>query len=416
MKKQILFLTFLVLVALLNVNHALAQGPVTGTIATPIIADGNPNPYVDYLATATPATALVTDPGCLQGTSSLTPQVGATYTYEVTVSDPGNDRIHWFVTDEVNILAAINNITGTTVDQADGSEYIMTAGTEYNNATNTDNTIDISWNAFTTTDPVLLVTYVVDAAGCTDNIKVYRIEPKFKFTLDLAAYTDETGSSVVTDGSGNDCVSPIESATFSLDADGSGTQGLIVDYGENWIFFSVSAAYFSHSWQPSFRLNYAGQTSEVLEVYWNYEDQATASAAGWNAVTESTTGSGIYDVTAPVLIQNSDGTDDGTGESIVVAVRVDHGTVENPEAGDRVLTFAVNGTMYNGTDYSDSSLDDLGPDTLLADGTSGTDGECDQVDFDDETTFTLTPRPSVQSNTPASSTDATLQLFVPVNP
>ena len=418
MKKQILFLSFLVLAVLASTNASYAQ--LSGGMGSGSPADGNPSAYVSYLTTATPANAAVTSLPCLETTDPLHPQVGELYTYSVDVelsaSATGNADIHWFVTDNVNIMAALNNISSTGVDPANGSAYIMALGqtsidnSVYNNAANESKTIQISWNALdpSNTLPILLVTYVVDDAGCTDNIKVYRINPVFKFTLDLAAY-NEDGSAVITDGTAKECVSPVESALYDAAAN-SGSGALIVDYGENWVFFSVTAAYFSHSWQPSFQVDYDGTVSDPIEVYWAYEDEA-GSGGTWHQATESTSGSGIYDATDPVLIQAATGTDNGTGESIVVAVRIDHGTTENPQIGDHIVTLGVNGIMYDGSGYTTTGLADLGPDVNTVDG--NLDGACDQIDYDDETIYTLTPRPDVSSTTNYNSTN---YGFEPVNP
>lgn len=389
MKKQILFLSLVLFAFFAGMNYTFGQyTPLTGGMDTPAIADGNPTTYINYLS-AEPASATVTPLACYDETGPLNPQVGKAYTYSVDVDADGANKIHWFVTDNTNIIQALNDLTGTGVDPADGSKFIMTAGSEYNDADNTSESINISWNTFDATAPVLLVTYVVDAAGCTDNIKVYRIKPVFKFTLDIAGINETDLSTTLAP---TECVSPVHSATWD-----EVNQQLVVDYGENWLFFSVTAAYFSHSWQPSFQVSYDGTVSDPITVEWAYADEAI-SGGTWHTTTGTATGSGTETYTSTDAVLHSGttggatGTDDGTGESIVVRVRIDHGTNENPVNNIRTVNLGVNGIMYNGTDYSSGVLADLGPDEDL-------DGICDQVDFDDNIDYLLTPRPLVSSAT-----------------
>ncbi len=412
MKKQILTVTFFVVALIFAGTNSYAQTPGANN-PTPIIADGQPDPYVTYLtASGSIASAPVSTLSCATSVDALHPQVGVTYTYDVNVTNTGAN-IHWFVTTETNIITALNNITGPDIDPGDGTgDYILASGTEYNKPNNTSETVGISWKSFDgSTTPVLLVTYVVDAAGCTDNIEVYRIQPIFNFTLDLDALADD-GTIL---SSPEECVSPVESAVYDASAN-SGAGGLVVDYGENWLFFSVTAANFSHSWMPTFQTTYSGDVEDPIEVQWAYPADAEANT-NWHTTTATTNGTGTetYTSSDPVLHSGTNtstgviGADDGTGESIVVRVRVDHGSNENPQTGSLTLNLGVNGTMYNagatsGSEYTNTSLNDLGEDT-------NSDGSCDPVDFDDNLDYTLTPRPLIESATPASSTDPAIQTF-----
>jgi hypothetical protein len=411
MKKQILSLTFFTLALIFaGMNNVFGQPGANNP--TPIIANGTPDPYVNYLTpSGTVACAPVTTLSCVPSIDALHPQTGITYTYDVNVTISGAS-IHWFVTTETDIIAAINNITGPDIDPGDGTGgYILAAGTEYNTPTNTSETVGISWKSFDgTTAPVLLVTYVVDATGCTDNIEVYRIEPVFNFTLDMAALNDD-GTIMATP---EECVSPVESAYYDATAN-SGAGGLVVDYGENWLFFTVTAANFTHSWMPAFQTVYSGSVDEAIEVQWAYPADAAANT-NWHTTTATTNGTGTetYTSTDPVLHSGTDtgagtiGADDGTGECIVVRVRVDHGTNENPQSTSVTLNLGVNGTMYDanasGNAYTNTALNDLGEAANPGD-------PCTQTDYDDNLDYTLTPRPLIESATPASSTDPTIQNF-----
>jgi hypothetical protein len=328
MKKQILFMMFLSLAFVFaGVNKSYGQ---TVPISEPTIADGDPVAYVNYLdAAGANVCAPITPLTCFGDVGALNPQVGKTYTYQVEVlPDPEAQTIHWFVTAETDIVTALNNLNQLgVVDAPNGTgNYILNAGAEYNDVANTDNTIDISWKSFDgSTTPVLLVTYVLDAAGCTDNIEVYRIEPVFNFTLDIAGINKTDGNST---DSPTECVSPFESATYDATA-----EQLNVDYGENWLFFTVTAANFTHSWKPSFTVDYTGSVSDPISVEWAYTSDATANT-NWNSTTLNATTS-VYESSTAVLHSDTDdgvptvGIDEGTGECIIVRVRVDHGTNEN---------------------------------------------------------------------------------------
>lgn len=372
--------------------------------------DGDPTDYVNYIVLPTSGTLFCADAvelACADSADALHPQPGISYTYAITVTTPDPKRILWFVTDTTVIIDSLNLLTDVR-DPIDG-EYVLTAGGTYNNNTNQTATVDITWKYFSGTDPVLLVAYVEDANGCTDNVEVYRIEPIFNFTLDIASL----------DGSGQlnadtaDCVSPVHSAIYN-----AGTSELTMDYGENWVFFSVNAANFANSWMPIFQLTYDGGIEDELTLEWAYPTDATADA-NWNSTTSSGTGTGPLTFTSAdsVGVINASGVADKDGECIVVRVRIDHGNNENNQLdGPTHLTFAVNGTMYDAvaTDpadyYTNHDLDDLGE--------TAANTPCAQVDFDDSIIYTLTPRPAIESATQHDSsvpTPTPIQQFEPKN-
>lgn len=323
---------------------------------------------IDYLGdapSACPTTAIslsCTDDG-------LNPTPGKTYEYSVDV--PTDATINWFVTTDVNVLTAEGTLT-TTIDGNPGT-YVLSAGTktgngdaDYNSDTNTGTVLEVAWNYFDgTTTTVLLVAYVEDAAGCTDNIEVWKIEPIHKFALDIIALNDDG-----TDGTdGSECVSPIQEATYS-----SGV--LSVDYGTNYVYFQVRAANFVGSWMPTFvTTNSSVGTSVVGDPEWAYPADAQTTGA-WNAASVAVQASG--GATAAV---------DDVGECIIVRIPVDHGTNEFATANGTVA-LDVSGNMYNGTDYD--SLEDVASD-------------CTEGDTD-EATYTITPRPNVTNETPAVET------------
>ena len=173
---------------------------------------------------------------------ALTPLPGVAYAYTITSSSVGT--LHWFVTDDANIITAQGTIAAG-IELADGtSPYVLTADAAYNDPANTSATVNITWKSFDgVNNNVILVVYNVDDANCTDNMEVYRIEPKYSFTLDIAGIADagNTGGAAV-----EDCVNPIQTASYD------GTT-LTVDYGTDYVFFAVNAANWLTSWMPKFR-------------------------------------------------------------------------------------------------------------------------------------------------------------------
>ena len=365
---------------------------------------------LNQVPTTCPApTAL--DAACAGTLDELHPQAGIEYTYEVLTTTDATDDILWFVvnyadysgTDSlINTLGDMSATLATYIDAGDGNgDYISSIGeaNTYNIAPvsgaggNNDHSIEITWKAFDGKLPamVLLVAYVVDDAGCTDNIAVYRILPIFNFTLDIAAIDDD-GDVMATP---EECVSPIESAFYNATTDVSGEGTLTVNYGENWVYFIVTAANFAHSWQPTFELTYSGTVADALDASWNYQSAAN-TATGWTAI-DPTTGAS----TGPVLVVNALGADDGTGECIVVRVRIDHGTVaENADAATTVH-LGVDGIMYDanaatGDEYINADLADLHHEDCLSD------------DFDNDfVDYSLTPRPEIDEVDPTPFEDKT---------
>mgnify|MGYP000495350147 CR=1 FL=1 len=377
MKKQILILTFFV-AAILAGSNAFGQ--------------------VDYSAdmylTAADETAVGCTPAvpllCDTNEDALHPLPGETYTYGVEVTpaittNANGGGIHWFVTDDPTVIDGLtgpNPILTTNIDADDGlGSYILDAeDAAYNDPTNTQATIDISWKSFDgATNQVLVVAYVTDDAGCTNNIEVYRIEPTFGFTLDIAGMFDD-GTVPADPNAAFECVSPVEAATY----DGS---LLTVNYGENWIFYSVNAANWVDSWLLDAQASIANATSTLGTIQWAYPDEAFGATSTWN------------DLSVPIDASHYGASSVGAdGECIVLRVQVDHGIDNEIDATDgaAIVTMEVNGTMYDpaavaGSEYANATYDDLGE--------GGTGNPCTQIDWDDSADYTLTPRPAVDTDT-----------------
>nr|WP_319572288.1 hypothetical protein [uncultured Draconibacterium sp.] len=357
MKKQILILTFFVAAILAGTTSAFAQ-PFDDA-------------YLDAAVASCPVPAVL---NC--GTAgALNPLPGETYTYDidfVSGENPGA-TVHWFVTTDVNVMASA---TITTNHEAVGGTYLLNAGTAlggnaaYDDGTNTGDVLALQWNYFNPTTTVLLVAFVVDADGCTNNIEAYKIEPVFNFVLEIAALED---NGVVQDPANPlECVSPVQSATF----DGT---NLVMDYGDNYIYYIVTAANFVHSWDPTFYAPTSTGGSTVGTVEWTYAADAATAGATW------------YTDADNVLAQDATGNVGANGECIVLRVNVDHGNA-NEFLVSETYTTGVDGVMYNAatSDYSNGNLADLD-----ADGSGG----CINT-VTDQANYIITPRPDVNAEAP----------------
>lgn len=356
MKKQILFLAMFAL--------ALIFAGTTKSYA-------QLNPEEDHL-TAVPT--FCTTPKLLTcgAGDALHPAPGVSYDYTITSSSAGT--VHWFVTDDANIRTTTG--TTTNIDKGDGTgDYILSSSSVYNQTGTNSLTVNITWKSFDgVANNVLLVAYNVDANNCTDNIEVYRIEPKYSFTLDIAAIADDGLSG----GTVSECVAPIVSATYS------GTQ-LNVDYGTNYVFFAVNAANWQTSWMPDdFAVKTSGTSSVTIEG-WAYPDEA-ATGGAWNAVGTDQVEAAHY----TTIVDN--GFIGAGGACIIVKVRVDHGT-QTENIANETINLTVNGEMLN---PQTTAYDGLYPD--LDEPASGTD--CIDDLTTDNADYVITPRPDINESAP----------------
>lgn len=311
--------------------------------------------------------------------SELSPLPGVTYTYTVNVvpgvTAPG--YVQWFVTDESALINATGVIPGI-MELNDGtSPYLLNAtALAYNSTTNTASTIDISWKSFNgTANQVLLVAYVKGngTPGCSDNIEVWRIEPTFAFRLEIAGMLPD--GTVPPTGNASECLTPVQSAVYN------GTN-LTMDYGDNYVFFVVSAASFVHSWQPTFNVVSTGTAAGLGDLQWAYPSQAILAAGTWNAATD------------PVLAQDGTGAVGDAGECIIVRVHLDHGNVENDLL--TTVTLTVDGIMrdVDNNNYTNPAYADL-------DNGANAGDPC-RVGSYDSAVYELTPRPNITEVNPAA--------------
>ena len=358
MKKQILILVMFTLALIFAGNKSFAQ-------------DLN---YLNVGTTECPVPAVL-NCGSTGTVGHLNPIPGVVYNYEVAVA-PGvsTGNIQWFVTDDATLIDATGLIAG--IEPNDGTSPFLLAATPpavYNSLTNTSATISVSWQSFDgVANNVLLVAYVQGENGCSDNIEVWRIEPAFTFRLEIAGLMPDGTASATA----NECVTPVQSAVYN------GTN-LTMDYGDNYVFFVVSAASFVDSWQPTFTVNSTSTPVALTDVEWAYPAQAILPTGTWNAIT------------VPVEAQNVLNAVGDDGECIIVRVHVDHGNVENDVVS--TVTLGVDGIMLDASSglYTNTDLSDLD--------NGANPGDPCVVGSNDSAVYTLNPRPSITEVAPTTA-------------
>jgi hypothetical protein len=204
MKKQFLFLVFLVLAAFANVNKSYGQ------------------------CTASPTS----------------PAVGDTYNYKMTISGgtfTGTGIYAWHVT--------------TTTDLLNGA--VLASGTEFTSTLPNANNVDVVWNAPALGGTFyLVVKYTETINGCdVQNMKSWEIKPINKFLLAI-------GIDPGTEGSGGSyCPANISSATVS------GTTATY-NYGVQTMYAEITASNFTGAWTPSFKITGSTGSQTIANVVW----------------------------------------------------------------------------------------------------------------------------------------------------
>lgn len=368
MKKQLLNLSFFLL-ALVASNYTFGQN-----ITAPIV---NVAPQA--------ITCLNDD--------ALNVIPGKAYTYTVTVPNivATTGEFTWFVTQDPAFISG-GVLNTTSAESPSGTGTILAGvgtGGGYNNtpAGSGTATIQLLWKIFDPTKDIFVVIQVkgTDASDCAvNNLKVYKILPKNAFALDIANVDASiTTPAALTYGTAHaTCLPGIVSATWDATA-----KTVKYDYGQNYIYYLVSAANFSGAYNLSFRINGAA-TGEIITAEWAYNTGTTLS---WTSLALTGTPPAQITATATVNAQATNGTVGATGESILVRLLVDHTTsttVFNEGIVAQPIALSIDGTTGGAL-----ALPDLhhatGTGCGLADGFTN-----------DVATHTLRPRPRVDASTP----------------
>ena len=361
MKKQILIVTFFVLAILAGTSNVFGQDG----------ADHYSDPRV---------LTCVDD--------ALHPIAGRTYVYEATGTETGGAWRFW-ATKDPNFIATdgsgnrtFNYGTGTALTVSDGElsyssdDYNIEIGISDPNE-NSDGSIELIWTSTILAGtevgvtPTFVVAYYEDAAGCTDNIKVWELDPLNGFTVDvLALDPDDVATAPTYDPSTlpATCFSPVESATYQ-------SGGMVYDYGENYLYFELVAANFTNYWIPTLEIDATdlGTTQSITSYEYTF-----TQPSGWDG---SETWTALVSATTQIPISSTFSGNIEDGVSVFVRVLIDHSKWEG--IADQTLTMIVDGVNSDG-DWD--VVNGTGSDTCVDPGAA---------DQNDSADVTLTHRPTV---------------------
>jgi hypothetical protein len=324
---------------------------------------------------------------------ALHPVAGQPYTYDVAVpTPPGTKEFTWFVTQDQHFINA--GVLTSTREVVATSSLIAATGTGYNDPATGTNTLSLTWKSFVY-DPAAPVFVVIQvrndagAGGCvSQNMKVYKIMPQNSFTLDIANLNtggspNVAGTLVAGYGANLDkCIHDIVDARY----DATSPEGVIYDFGVDYMFFEVVAANFSTSWKPSFTLS-GVDAEEAVTVEWATDKAFTTPHA-------LTLAAGVWSSAAVYTAVAAGGAVGPTGESIYVRVTLDHSATNNYEGlADEPVVLAVDG--LTNLAVAGSEIGDIhyqAGATLPAQACPWVDGYANDI-----ATQTLKPRPTINA-------------------
>lgn len=397
-----------------------------------------------FVGTSTAFAQLVPRPVTCLTYDALHPVPGTPYTYMVDVPNITGTSVKtytWFVTQNQKFIELVgtplvpqlNYTTAFGAEAVTGGKF-MAAGTGYATPGSLEPSISITWKSFAyvPSKPLFVVVQAVGDNGvCTpNNLKVYEIKPLFAFTLDIDNLTADGANDatpIVYGDNMDNCISDIQSATYDVAA----ADAVIYNYGKNTLYFEVVAANWFDRWKLSTMLG-GLDAKQTAQIDWAYAPDRSvaidyAGITTWNVVEAAGATNGTFPTSgAGVLVAPQNGTNsvDKVGESIIIRVIVDHGSMSEGIT-DNVITLAVDGVLYHETTLGSGDFDLAGVTTEEGDihfeeGPIATP-VCPYFDlFDNDIAIqTIVSRPEVQSKTDITPNDinpATNELFLPISP
>ena len=302
MKKQILILSIFVLA--LIAGNSTAYGQITST----------------------PGSAPQALTGCSD--DALHPIPGKEYTYQSTVAS-GTGNYTWWATTDPNFITTDGTGTSNNLSTAINTPNILSPSSNYGVSGTADN-VQITWstgllaNTTYNTAPTFVVVQYEDAAGCSNNLKVYQLDPQVAFTVDIRNIDVDGGTGILDYGTtAEQCIDVVRGAAFNGTA-------MEYDYGSNVFYYEVVAANFVTSWTPSF--SFTGLNGvQAATIEYTVSAPADFATATWSA-----------EGTAVTTTE----TNTSTGVSIYVRVTVTNNNYEG--ITDQDVTLAVSGEDSSG--------------------------------------------------------------------
>ena len=321
------------------------------------------------------------------------PKAGVSYNYLLNNTSADATGYRFWATKDPDFVSLVAGTT--TLNQADSlhrnySTELFGYSASYLGQTVT-NSVDITWGpdllartdyqqghigAGTIAAPTS--TFVVGwAENCADNIKIWEIDPSPAFTVDIKVIDDATrlplGYGVNT---GSQCVDDVRAAKYN-------TTDFQIDYNYGWdtLYYEVIASNFVTSWLPTFYLTGLDGTIQTARIDWATSWDNIQKAAGPFIEGGDITGGSITGTTAITSVNPNT----VNGVSLFVRVVIANNNYETLAA--ETIELSVAGLDAVGYDIDDDAL-------CTVPGTAA-----DAAD-DDETSRTITPRPTIVEGTP----------------
>jgi hypothetical protein len=318
---------------------------------------------------------------CLDPDDALKPIAGNPYDYEIVVPVPDawaateetwvGLQYHWFVTQDGQFYNAgafdPDAVTDGTFFNV--FEDFATGFSEYNIAydgANTTNKLRITWHGggYDPSLPIFVgisVTGTItggDITACSpNNLKIWKIEPQWAFTLDIDNLNADGTAHTPSDFGDNldNCISPI----IAADYDPSTPDGVIYDFGENVLYYDVIAANWYDRWQLGVRVDNL-DANQLVTIDWAYPvyladdpttpaidetEQLNMTGMTWVNIVSDVATAGPHISSTLIAPQATGASSVGqAGENIIIRVTVDHGNLYEG-LDDLPLTLVVDGIV-----------------------------------------------------------------------
>jgi hypothetical protein len=388
MKKQILILAFFLMAVFAGVNKSYGQA------------------LSPHYTAGTPITALT----CAANADFLHPMAGVPYTYQMDGSagaDPAATWTWWatknpaFITNYAIPADSLNQAVGELMARTDANYGKPTAG---------KNSVVIEWSsallnltkyqAASPADDPKTSTFVVGYATgttCSDNIKVYEINPIINFTLDITNLNPTPGNNAPLgwDVNTSHCVDRVRSATYTAG-------DLVMNYGADTLYFEVAAANFNTDFTPVFRMVSGLRTVQTAVITLHSTLGAARAGSGilgtHNWASTDVGAAGDWTTSAFTAANAADVV---TGVSLYVRVVITNSTEESLTANPFVLA-------VDARDNGNAGIWDM------------EDADCtamvsaaDQVD---QAQHTINPRPTITGTDDTAINPAAPNNIIPKNP
>jgi len=351
MKKQIFILVLAFLT--ISIGSAFAQKAVSGS--------------------APMATAGCTD-------DALHPIAGKKYNYAAAIGGSATGTYTWWATKDPNFIANQGTNNMATKKLEVGADKDITATSRAYGTSGSIGNVDITWSSTVLTNTgyqgvapaTKLPTFVVvqvdgTLTTCANNLKVFEINPRNGFTVDILNLNDKTKAPAEYGVNVEQCIDKVSKATYVAGA-------MQYEYGTNIFYYEVVAANFSESWKPTFTLSGLNAVQTYL-IEWTYDKTL---ATGWTTYTAGTT------------TVETDALETSSGVSIYVRVTVINHNYEGTTDKDIVL--ALDGVNKDGAfDIKNSTCADVAV-----------------ADLDDKATQVLKARPTITAGTSSPTAPTTL--------